>query len=175
MHQQDFSESEWSMLMQAPMQAIIAIALADKTDPVSFLHETRAAIQILAKEQNRTDIDSDLANSLLESLAELDVHDSLQGEQLLLKKQFELLGYLQSFKNAAEGRKHALSYFEQVQTLLAQKVTLLQAQAFKQWLLSVCRQVAEAVKEGGLFGLGGERVSRDEANMIAEIEKMLAV
>ena len=174
MSQQYFSDSEWAMLMQAPTQAIIALALADKTDPVSFLHETRAAIQILAKEQSRTDIDSDLANSLLASLAELDAKDTLQGEQLLLKKQFELLGYLQSFKNASEGRKNALNYFQQVQELLAQKVTMLQAQAFKQWLLSICQEVAEAVKEGGIFGIGGERISRDEANMIAEIEKVLA-
>ena len=86
MSQATFSEQEWSMLMQAPMQAIIALALADKTDPVSFLHETRAAIQILTDEQRRTDIDSDLANSLLAALTQLDAQDSLQGEQLLLKK-----------------------------------------------------------------------------------------
>lgn len=175
MSQATFSEQEWSMLMQAPMQAIIALALADKTDPVSFLHETRAAIQILTDEQRRTDIDSDLANSLLAALTELDAQDSLQGEQLLLKKQFEFLGYLQSFKNASEGRKSALEYFQHVQELLAQKVTVLQAKAFKQWLLSICQEVAEAVKEGGFFGIGGERVSREEANMIAEIEKVLAL
>jgi hypothetical protein len=51
MSQQYFTDSEWSMLMQAPVQAISAIVLADKSDPVSFLKEVRAALQVLATEQ----------------------------------------------------------------------------------------------------------------------------
>ncbi len=173
MSQQYFPEDEWATLLQTPNMIVIAMTLADKTDPVSFLQETQAAIQIISTEQNRPDLTSDLAKSLAVSMKEADAKDPLQGEQLLLKKQFELLGALQNFKNASEGRKNTLDHFRQVGVILGNKVTAVQAQEFKTWILSIARQIAEAVKEGGLFGIGGERVSRDESEMLKAIEKAL--
>jgi hypothetical protein len=175
MSQQYFPEDEWATLLQTPTMIIMAMTLADKTDPVSFLQETQAAVQIVANEQNRADLTSDLAKSLTNSLKEIDAKDPLQGEQLLLKKQFELLGALQNLKNASEGRKNTLAHFKQVGLILGNKVTAVQAQEFKTWILSIARQIAEAVKEGGLFGVGGERVSRDESEMLKAIEKALDV
>jgi hypothetical protein len=175
MTQQYFSETEWATLLQTPTMAIMAMTLADKTDPVSFLQETRAAIQIVANEQQRTDLTSDLAKSLIVSLKEIDAKEALQGEQLLLKKQFELLGTLQNLKNASEGRKNTLEHFKQVGLILTNKVTAVQAKEFKTWILAMSRQIAEAVKEGGLFGVGGERVSRDESEMLKAIEKAMEV
>jgi hypothetical protein len=173
MNQQYFSESEWTTLLQTPTMVIMAITLADKTDPVSFLQETRAAIQIVVNEQNRLDLTNDLVQSLITSLKEVDAKEPLQGEQLLLKKQFELLGSLQNLKNASEGRKLTLDHFKQVSAILNSKVTAVQAQEFKAWILAIARQIAEAVKEGGLFGVGGERISRDESAMLTSIEKAL--
>ncbi|HEY9643537.1 MAG TPA: hypothetical protein V6C57_23815 [Coleofasciculaceae cyanobacterium] len=173
MSQQYFTDSEWETLLQAPVQAAIGVTLVDKTDPVSFLNETRTAIQILAAEQQRQDISSDLARSLVTSLKEEDAKEALQGDQLLLQKQFELLGALQGLKSASDGRKSTLEYFKQIESILASKVTAVQAAEFKSWILSIARQVAEAVKEGGLFGVGGERVSREEAAMLSDMEKAL--
>jgi len=44
--------------------------LADKTDLVSFLQETKAAFQILAIELQREDISSDLVKSVITSLVD---------------------------------------------------------------------------------------------------------
>ena len=170
MVQQYFSDEEWAVLLKAPMQAVMALTLADRTDPVSFLKEVKAGIEILAAEQQRQDITSDLIQSVLASLNEIDGRESVQGEALLLKREVEMLRDIRNLKNAAEGRQNALAYFEQVGTILGHKVAAAQASEFKDWLLSIARKVAEAVREGGLLGIG---VSDAEASTIKKLEKAL--
>ncbi|MCL6435842.1 MAG: hypothetical protein K6T90_16845 [Leptolyngbyaceae cyanobacterium HOT.MB2.61] len=175
MRQQYFSDSEWATLLQSPTQAIIAVTLADKTDPVSFLKEIQAAIQILAAELQREDISSDLGRSVVAALKEVVAQEPLQGEQLLLKTQFELLGTIQKFNSASEGQQQAIAHLKEVGAILASKVTAVQAKEFKQWILDLATQVAKAVKEGGLFGIGGERISREESGALSAIENALEI
>ncbi|UBF30026.1 hypothetical protein K9N68_38160 (plasmid) [Kovacikia minuta CCNUW1] len=176
MRQQYFSDGEWATLVQTPKQAIIAVALADKTDPVSFLKETQAAVQILAAELQRGDISSDLGKSVIASLNELAAQETLQGEELLLKKQFELLETIQTFNSASEGQKQAIAHLSQVGSILASKVTAVQAKEFKQWIVDLATEVAKSVKEGrSIFGVGGERVSREESGILSSIEAALEV
>jgi len=175
MTQEYFTDSEWSMLMQAPVQALSAVILADKSDPVSFLKEVKAAVQILMTEQQREDFSTDLGRALMQGFKTKMAAESLQGDELLMKKMFEYLGSLEALKSAADGRKQAVAHLNQVSTLLASKVTVVQANEFRTWLVSLARRVAEAVKEEGFMGVGGERVSRQEAAVLADIEKALQV
>jgi hypothetical protein len=172
--QQYFSDSEWATLLQSPMQAILVIILADKTDPVSFLKETQAALQILAAELQREDISSDLVKSVIASLNEAVAQEPLEGDQLLLKQQFDLLKIIQTFNSASDGQKQATAHFDQVSAILVSKVPIGQAEEFKQWILTIANQVAKAVKEGGILGrIGGERISRQESEALSSIEKAL--
>jgi uncharacterized protein YicC (UPF0701 family) len=172
MAQQYFTDSEWSMLMQAPWQAIAALILADKTDPVSFLKELRAALEIMVAEQQREDITNDLVKSLVASLNQADAKRSIEGEALMLHKQNELLSYLQNLNSASQGRQQALTYFEEVAKILAAKVTPMQAGEFKNWILSIAHRVAEAVREKGLFGVG---TSNEEKSMLRKLEETLTI
>jgi hypothetical protein len=174
MKQQYFSDSEWATLLQTPKQAILSIILADKTDVVSLLKEVQAAAQIFATELQRQDISSDLVKSVIASINEVIAQEPLQGEQLLLKQQFELLGTIQAFTSTSDGQKQAIAHFNQVSSILMSKVPVVQAEEFKQWILAIATQVAKAVKEeGGIFGVGGERVSRPESGALSSIEKAL--
>jgi hypothetical protein len=47
------------------------------------------------------------------------------------------------------------------------------AAAIRAWLLSAARAVAEASREGGVLGLGGEQVSTHERETIAAIADAL--
>lgn len=174
MSQQYFTDAEWQVMLQAPMQTIKAVILADKTDPVNFLKEAYAAVSLLTEQQQQTTA-SDLVNALMADMRTADAQESIQGEQLLLKKEFQLLGELQGLKDAGEGRNQALSHLQQVSSILASKVTLNQADEFRKWLVSLGRKVADAVKEGGFMGIGGERTSSDEAAAIKKIEQALAI
>lgn len=174
MTQQYFSDSEWGILLQTPMQAVLAVILADKTDPVSFLKETQAALQILAAEIQREDVSSDLVKSVLASLKGMAVQEPLQGEQLLLQQQVALLERIQSFNSASDGQNQAVAHLNEVAAILVAKVPIAQAEAFKQWILDLATQVAKAVKEEGRFGIGGERISRPESGALSSIEKALS-
>ncbi len=175
MSQQYFTASEWVLLRQAPMKAIQIVTLADKSDPVSFLKETRMAIQLLVSEQQQG-TSSDLVNALLADLKEADAGETIQGEELILKKLFQYLGEIESLKDASEGRTKSIEHLQQVSTVLASKVTLVQAQEFRQWILTLAQKVADAVKEGGFLGkLGGERTSSEEASAIKKIEQALVL
>lgn len=174
MKQQYFSDVEWAALLQTPKQAILAVILADKTDLVSFLKEIRAAFQILSTELDREDVSSDLVKSLLASLNDTAAQETLQGEQLLLKQQLDLLSTVQTLNSASEGQKQAIAHLEQVKSILISKVPIGQAEDFKQWILSLATQVAKAVKEEGRFGIGGERISRPESGALSSIEKALS-
>lgn len=129
---QNFTDEEWSVLLQAPMQAIVAITLADKTDPVSFLQELKGGVDVVVATMQQADIGSNLARALVDAIHEIDRQEPLQGEQLNLKKEFELLALIQSYKKASEGRNLAVAHFEQVASILSAKVTGMEATAFGQ-------------------------------------------
>ncbi|MDG2614679.1 hypothetical protein P7L53_00335 [Thermoleptolyngbya sichuanensis XZ-Cy5] len=174
MVQQYFSEEEWAALTQAPMQAIIALTLADKADPVSFMKEVQAGVKILAVEQQRQDLPPDgLVSSVVSALNEVDLADSTPADSLLLKKEFQILRYIRDLQNASEGRNAAIAHFDKVKSVLATKVTGVQANEYRDWLLAIATKVAEAVKEGGFLGIGGEKISQAEASVLRKLEDAL--
>lgn len=175
MQPQYFSDDEWATLLEAPTQTIFAIVLADKTDLVSFLKEIQAAFQIMAAELQRDDISSDLVKSVLASLKAAIAQEPIQGNQLLLKQQFDFLKTVQSFNSASDGQKMAIAHLNEVKAILVSKVPIAQAEEFKQWILALGTQVAKAVKEEGRFGgIGGERISRQEDAALSSVEKALS-
>lgn len=173
MTKQYFSDSEWATLLQAPTQAVLMILLADKGDPVFFLKEVQAAVQILATAVEQENAVSDLLKSVIASLKQRIAEEPLQGESLLLRQQFELLATIQAFKSTSDGQKQAIAHLDQVKAILAAKVPITQAEEFNQWILAIATQVAQVVKEGGRFSLGGEQISRQEAGGLSSIKKAL--
>jgi hypothetical protein len=172
---QYFTDEEWTMLLQSPMEAVMAVCLADQVDPISFLQELKAGVTIVTEEKTRTGIAGDLTPAVLSAMADIDTLDPLEGEQLILKKQFELLGVIQTLSRPKEARDRAVAHFQQVATLLDNKVTGAQALEFKNWLMSVAQRVAEAQKEGSVMGIGGSRVSNRELEVLNRLATALGV
>lgn len=172
---QNFTEEEWTKLLQAPMEAVMAVCLADKVDPISFLQELIAGVKIVTEDIKRTDLPGDLAAALAGSMAEMDTQEALAGEQLILKKQFELLGVIQTFKKPKDARNRAVESFEMITAILDTKVTGAQATEFKTWLMSIAQRVAEVQREGGFMGVGGSRISDREADVLKALAQALGL
>jgi hypothetical protein len=170
---QNFTDEEWTTLLQAPLQGVMAVVLADRADPVSFLQELMAGVKIVGEELQRQDISGELAPLAARAMAELDAQDPLDGEQLLLKKEFELLGLIQTFKNAKEGKAYALEHFQRVAAILETKVAGVHATNFKTWLMSIAKKVAEVQKEGGFMGIGASRISEKESDVLKDLAAAL--
>ena len=62
---------------------------------------------------------------------------------------------------------------KKVPALLEGKVPAEQAAGFKSWLVAIADKVANAGKEGGFLGFGGERVSAAESAAIKELASTL--
>jgi hypothetical protein len=172
---QYFTDEEWTTLLQAPMQAVMAVCLADNVDPISFLQELKAGVTIVKEELNQLSVAGDLAPALMSSLTDIDSQEPLTGEQLILKREFELLGLIQTFSKTKEARDHAVSHFQQVAAILDAKVTGAQATDFKTWLMSIARKVAEVQREGGIMGIGSSRVSEREQDVLKYLARALGL
>lgn len=162
-------------LLQAPLQGVMAVVLADKVDPVSFLQELMAGVKIVGEELQRQDLTGELSSVVARAMDDIDTQDPLDGEQLLLKKEFELLGLIQTFKNSKEGKQYAIEHFRRVATILDAKVTGVQATDCKQWLLDIARKVAEVQKEGGFLGIGSSRISEKESDVLKDLAEALSL
>jgi hypothetical protein len=170
---QNFSEDEWETLLQAPMQALVAVCLADKVDPISFLKEVSAGVKLLSEEIKRSDLPGDLLPALLNATVELDSQVPLSEEQLPLKKQFELLGLIQGFENVKEAKRAVITHFQKVSTILNTKVTGIEADHYKVWLMSLAEKVAQAQKEGGIMAIGASRISDRESTVLKQLATAL--
>ena len=62
----------------------------------------------------------------------------------------------------------------QVVAVLTQKATPQEVSEFKQWILAVSESVANAAKEGGFLGIGGERVSAAEKAVLNDLQAVLS-
>ncbi|HET7237507.1 MAG TPA: hypothetical protein VFI76_00660, partial [Terrimicrobiaceae bacterium] len=64
---------------------------------------------------------------------------------------------------------------KKIPTLLEGKVPADQADGFKSWLVAIAGKVANAGREGGFFGIGGEKVSAAETAAIQDLSSFLGV
>jgi len=170
---QNFTDEEWAILLKAPLQGVMAVVLADQVDPVAFLQELMAGIRIVEEELQRTDIAGELAPQLAQAIGEIDTQDPLEGEQLLLKKEFELIGLIQTFKGSKEVKRYAVEHFRKVADILERKVTGIYATDCKRWLMSIAQKTAESQKEGGFLGIGASRISEKESDVLKDLAEAL--
>ncbi len=69
----------------------------------------------------------------------------------------------------------ALRRCDELADILDAKFTPHEGETVKQVVLTVCRRVAEENREGGIFGIGGARVSPEEEAVIREVARALRV
>jgi hypothetical protein len=156
--QDAFTAEEWTLLRLTPSLVAGGMAAADPSGLFSSLKESFAGAKGMAEAFK--------ANSGLELFTALAADRSIPG----MPDPKTMLGegsreqQMQSLKNAVLERvKSAVS-------LVAAKASPAEAEAYKQMLLGVAQQAADASKEGGFLGFGGVRVSDKEKTFIAEVK-----
>jgi hypothetical protein len=73
-----------------------------------------------------------------------------------------------------EMKAQCLQACREVAALLSQKAPA-EAQAYKQWVYQAAQNSANAAKEGGFLGIGGERVSEAETAALKELATALDI
>jgi hypothetical protein len=159
-----FTREEWTLLLESPMMAGMAITAADPSGLWGLLKESFAGGSALAK------VMADLgANPLVKALA----NDFSTSEAQSTARD----GLKAKFANSqpADVKTKSIEALRQVSAVLAAKAPG-DAAAFKSWLRQISQGTAEAASEGGgLLGIGGVQVSDAEKATLAEISAAFGI
>jgi hypothetical protein len=158
-----FTRDEWTLLLESPMIAGMAITAAEPSGLWGTLKESFAGGSALAK----ATIDSG-ANSLVKAVAAS--FASPEGRRAARDGlQAKLAG-----STPAALKAKCIDALRQVSALLDAKAPT-DASAFKDWLHQISEHTAEAASEGGILGFGGVLVSDAEKATLGEISTALGM
>jgi hypothetical protein len=159
-----FTKDEWALLLESPMIAGMAITAADPSGLWGLLKESFAGGGALTQA-----ITSSTTNTLVKAV----VSDFSNSEGRSAARD----GLQAKFANSqpADVKTKSIESLRQVSALLDTKAPADSA-AFKSWLRQISQSTAEAATEGGgLFGIGGVKVSDAEKATLTEISGALGI
>ena len=113
---------------------------------------------------------NDIIKSILPNMD--DAGAALDKAKAMREKQIERLKSAE-VGNIEDMKEHALAQARSVRELLATKADAVEAAEYKEWVIGIADSVANAAKEGGFLGIGGERVSEGEEETLAAIKDAL--
>ncbi len=155
----DFTNEEWTHLLQAPTAAGMYIMMADPNFVVGSMKEAFAVSSgIISKEKESN---TELLTSLLSDFKEM----KMVKQARLKFEEKNVEGMQQTARNALKA----------VVQLLADKATPEESLEMRNWLYDLGVRTAEAAKEGGFLGFGGTRVSEKEKAALQELSALLQI
>jgi hypothetical protein len=158
----NFTKEEWTLLLESPIIAGMAVTAADPSGLWGLLKESFAGGTALTKAMAGAD-----TNALVKAV----VTDCSSSEGQTAARD----GLKAKFADSqpTDLKVKAIDSLRQISALLDAKAPG-DAAAFKAWLRQISQSTAEAANEGGgLFGIGGVQVSDAEKATLAEISTAL--
>ena len=159
-----FTTEEWTLLLESPMLAGMAITAADPSGLWGLLKESFASGSALAKamtDPGSSPLVKALATDFSTTEARSAARDGLKAKLANSK--------------TAELKTKSIEALRQVSAVLRAKAPG-DAADFKSWLRQISQATAEAASEGGgLLGIGGVKVSEAEKATLTEIDSALGV
>ena len=150
----DYSSAEWKAIASAPVAAGLFITMSDTSGPIGLVKEAMAVGKAIteAAQAGAPEIIRAVAASVKDS-GRPETPDIPMGSRTQSKE--ALTNTIRSAVDAVE--RHSPS----------------EAQAYKTWLATVAKRVAEASKEGGFLNMGGTLVSSKEEEALKELTQVL--
>ncbi|QWZ08693.1 hypothetical protein KRR39_02200 [Nocardioides panacis] len=153
----DFTEEEWTRVVRAPLVAGMAVSLADPGGPIEATKESVASLKSATNPPSREQLLAEVALEV-QAMAQ-ERHNPLSGFKLA--------------KDRPPGEQ-VLDELRGVHRIVADKATPEEQEAFGEWLVVAAQAAADAAKEGGFMGIGAERVSAGEREMLTSIRAAVA-
>ncbi len=154
----DYSPEEWNVLGMAALMIAMPVITVAEIDTGQITQEVAAMVQKIG-ESIEGGSDNELVNDLMAQMRErLD-----SGERLSVKV---------DISDPAALKMDVLDVLTQATTILENKTSAEEATGFKEWIMSIAQQVAEAVREGEMLE-GTVNISPDEAAVMEEMRAVL--
>lgn len=155
----DFTTEEWTQLIQAPGAAGLYVMMSDPSFVVGSMKEAFAVSSSILEKAKQSN-----SELLTELLADYQNKEEVKKAQIKFEK-----------KDIETIKKTAFEVLEQVTRILDDKATPDESAEIRNWLYAISVKTANAAKEGGFLGFGGERVSTDEQAALRKIAWKLGV
>jgi hypothetical protein len=160
-----FTPEEWAILRDTPQLAAMAVTVSGASGLFGTIQEAFGTTSALVG-----GMQSD--NELIRALC---AKDEIVAAQQTLKGQAKEVqgagGDLEALK--AKLQASATENISKAIALLSRKGDTADLAAYRTFVSGLADKVANAAKEGSFLGFGGERVSGNERQMIAQIESAL--
>ena len=157
----DFTLDEWQRILSLPQVASLYLVLASPSTPLGLAQEMIASAQGIAEA-----LKASSGNELIDAVA-ADIREKAE-------KRERMEPPFKPGNDLNEMKAQCLQACRDVAALLSQKAAADAAQD-KQWVYQSAQNSANAAKEGGVFGIGGERVSEAETAALKEIATALDI
>lgn len=157
----DFTSEEWQLILSLPQVASLYLTLASPSNPLGLAQELIASTKGLVEV-----LKASSGNELIDAVA-ADMREKAE-------KRERLESPVKPGNDLNEIKSQCLKACRDVAALLSQKAPA-DAGPYKQWVYQAAQNSANAAKEGGVFGIGGERVSEAETVALKEIAAALGI
>ncbi len=155
--QKDYTAEEWKAISVAPFLAGLYVSMSDPSGLVGVAKEAMAVGRLIAE----TGLTS--PTELIKSLSEGLKGGGERPEMPDIPK-----------RDLTAARAAMAEHLQKAAAAISSKSPA-EAEAYKAWLMTAAKKVAEASKEGGFFGFGGTLVSEQEQAAIKELAATLGV
>ena len=147
---EQFNAEEWDHIAQGPPLAAMLVITASRG---GSMRESMSVGEVYTEARNNKE-QPELIGELLTTPPRVDPGKAASAEEL---------------------RTLATERLREAATLVDERATPEEAEAYKKFILEVCQHAALRHKEGGFLGIGGQRVSDAEAAALAEIAAALDI
>ena len=158
----DYSNEEWLQVMKTPIYAGFYVMFADPSF-TGMLKEMKAMGEVIQKADppgHAKDLVADIAADY---------------EQMTEEKESFAQDQIPKSADQETAKRYILDKVREGVAIIAERAESMEVLAFKQWLVAVATAVAEAAKEGGFLGIGGQFVSQREESALEEISNTLGL
>ncbi|MEZ6103611.1 MAG: hypothetical protein R3E01_32090 [Pirellulaceae bacterium] len=158
----DYNGEEWQLLLDVPPLVGTAVMVAGASGLGSIKEAYAVATGTLAMANQYP------GNRLIKALLDGRLHDGDKAEVEKLTNSYRAM-------SRQELHELAIQKCRDANQLLSGRSTVEESQQYKEWTMAVGYHVAEAAKEGGFLGIGGERVSQAERIVLNDVAEALGI
>ncbi len=164
----NFTAAEWKVLLTTPLKVGKAMMFAAPSGPLGMIQEAKAM-----SDSVRMLMDQGSPSPLLAQLGQ-HARGILQNAQSSGGMSQVASEYIGSSRDPEITRTEALTICQQAVSAL-RKTSPQDAAAYKQFVFDMAQKTAEAAAEGGILGMGGQRVSEPEQMLLREVAYTLGM
>ena len=157
----DFTSEEWQRILSLPQVAALYLALASPSGPIGLVQEMMASTKGILEA-----LKASSGNELIDAVA-ADIREKAE-------KREKLEPPLKPGNDLNKMKAECVQACRDVAALLSQKAPA-DAEPYKRWVYQSAQNSANAAKEGGVFRIGGQRVSEEETAALQEIAFALGI